>query len=142
MLVNRRSFLKGLGGMAAMVILPTTKKVSLAKEQVGLFYPLVFIEGKRLPANRMSCKIMYFEQDSKGTSSNPVAEFTIVGTLYGGSSWRPDQPLQVPVSVRVIMDGVTYVGTGAITRYSSEFTPSAYVYHLSIIMWDLCTYIS
>ena len=140
MRINRRSFLKGLGGMTAMVILPTTEEVSLTKEQVGLLYPLVFIGEKRLPANRMSCKITYFEQDSKETSSNPVAEFTIVGMLYGGSSWRPDQPLQVPVSVRVIMDGVTYVGTGAITRYSGEHVPSVYVYHLSIIMWNLCTY--
>lgn len=138
MLVNRRSFLKGLGGMAALIVAPTVGKTPLVKGQGELLYPLVFIGDKRLPAHQMTCTLTYRDKKNKQTTDSVVAEFAITGILYD-SSWYPDWPLQTPVTVRVLMDGVTYIGDGMLTRFGSEQT-SVYTYHLTIVMWYVCIY--
>ena len=142
MLVNRRSFLKGLGGLAVAVTLPKTEDIS-AQGKVGWFYQVIFINGKRLPAHQTTCKLVYYPPEvGNQASDRPVAEFIIKALLRDGTGQKPDCPLGTPVDVRVVMVGeglTTYTGRGTITQYHEEYTSPILVYHMTIVMQYVCS---
>ncbi len=129
-MLNRRSFLKGLGGLATLALVPIPPTVP------QLLIPLVFIDGKRLPANRMKVELILPTSDSKQrTSDTIVAEFLVDASTLGV---RPDYSLQTPVSVMVRMsDDLVYTGNGAVTQYSDGYAAPWYTYHMTIAMWSL-----
>ncbi len=129
--INRRSFLKGLGGLATLALVPTSPTVP------QLLIPLVFINGKRLPANRMNIKLTLPTGDSKQRISDTiVAEFLVDAANFSGA--KPDYSLGIPVNVVVQMsDELTYIGRGVVTQYTDEYAAPWYTYHMTIAMWSL-----
>ena len=142
MKINRRSFLKGLSGLAVAVVLPKSNDVS-AQNKVEWLYQVVFINGKRLPAHQMTCRLVYYTPEAgKQISDRPVAEFIIDGLLHDGTGQKPDCPVGTPVDVRVVAIGeglTTYTGRGTITQYHKEYTSPILVYHMTIAMQYVCS---
>ena len=190
--INRRSFLKVFGGLAAVATLPSNntpaslpvipvqattaptvavqelaqqideiiKPVSAVVQTVesALPYtgfpelghhgvsvrwtdPVVYINGKQLPAHRMTCRLEHHIH-SRWMEYDPKCELTIDGQVYGDAAKEQilDYPLETPIDVSVqLSNGMVYKGQGDIAEFYEEHSSYEYTYHIVIPMWDVVT---
>ena len=163
MKITRRSFLKAVGGLAAVATLPSntpadlpvipvqtatastvaTQKIvtqvsKVVKPRISLmFNPTVFINDKRLPAHGIACRLDY--RHSKWIEYNPDCELTINAEVYGDAAKTPvfDDSWRTPIHVKICLSDVTYEGKGAVVEYSEIRNSFERTFYMIIPMWDV-----
>ncbi len=154
MKITRRSFLKAVGGLAAVMTLPNIPAAlpvipvqsnnhidctgKIIKPRISIMFgPTVFINSKRLPAHRMACRLDY--RHSKWIEYNPDCELTIDAEVYGDAAKTPvfDDSWRTPIHVKICLSDMTYEGNGAVVEYSETLNSFERTFYMIIPMWDM-----